>query len=73
MLEIRQKPDNQLAHYVYGTKTSKTFFEGTAEGCLKYIKNKRRNRNRRIMNQILRDISGTSARVARLDMGLAKS
>ena len=77
MLEIRQNPENQLEHQVYGTKYGKVYFIGTAEGCLNYIKNarkeikkKRYNAARRERNQILRDLCGTSARAAREDMGL---
>jgi len=33
----------------------------------------RRNRDRRLQNAMLRDLCGTSARAARLDMGLSKS
>lgn len=38
-----------------------------------YLRRQERNRIRRETNQILRDITGTSARAAREDMGLARS
>lgn len=42
----------------------------TKEEALKRIKQLKRNAHKREENQILRDMCGTSARVARLDMGL---
>ena len=77
MIQITQNPDNQLEHWVFGTRFQKIYFRGTAEACLNYIKvmranskRKRANAARREKNQILRDLCGTSAAAARRDMGI---
>ena len=78
MFEIRQQESNQLVHYVYGTRSGKTFYTGTAEGALlwiqarrKALKNHKRNINRRAVNEVLRTLTGTNAAAARRDMGLS--
>ena len=74
MFEIRQQESNQLIHYVYGTRSGKTFYTGTAEGAQarrKALKARKRNANRRAVNEVLRTLTGTSAAAARRDMGLS--
>jgi hypothetical protein len=63
---------------VFGTKSEKTFFRSQVfDICQTWIMDKKqaykrnqKNAARRAENEILRDISGTSARAAREDMGL---
>ena len=73
-ISIIQNPDNQLEHQVYGSRSQKIYYRGTAEGCLNYIKHQRarikRNAARRGANAALRELCGTSAAAARRDMGI---
>ena len=77
MLIIKDDPNNSGAFIVYGQRTGKTFFTGTFEACRAFIdmrraeiKKAKRKANARAINQILRDLTGTSAAAARRDMGL---
>jgi hypothetical protein len=70
MLEIKQDPRSPFDQHVTGSRTGKIYFTGSNSACIKYIQNKKRNAKARAVNQILRDLTGTSARAARANMGL---
>jgi len=80
MLIVRESKELTSGKYeVYGQRTQKIFFMGTFESCQNFIKARhiqikktKRNQQKREENQMLSDLCGTSAKSARLDMGLSK-
>ena len=73
MLEIRQDPRSPFDQHVVGRLSGKIYFTGSSSACIKYVQNIRkqeRNEKARAVNQVLRDLTGTSAAAARRDMGL---
>jgi hypothetical protein len=74
---VIKEEDSNLRSFVYGTRSGKVVFTGSRASCQAYIqmimidiKRRRRNAKARQINQVLRDLTGTSAHAARLDMGL---
>ena len=70
MLEIRQDPQSPFDQHVVGRLSGKIYFTGSNSACIKYVQNIRRNEKAHGVNQVLRELTGTSAAAARRDMGL---